>query len=104
MNPSVTSNSQPSVTATASAAAVDQTDSMPYAQIIKTSPTSQPISPHAPASSHSPSGEAPHSAPPSELDNMLGSLESDMKGHGVTVATKGLCGACAKPVVGQVRL
>ena len=25
-----------------------------------------------------------------------------MMGHGVSVATKGLCGACAKPIVGQV--
>ncbi|XP_067931001.1 leupaxin-like [Watersipora subatra] len=39
---------------------------------------------------------------PSELENMLGNLESDMRGHGVSVSTKGLCGACAKPVVGQV--
>ena len=40
----------------------------------------------------------------SELDNMLGSLESDMRGHGVSVSTKGLCGACSKPVIGQVCL
>lgn len=39
---------------------------------------------------------------PSELDHMLGSLETDMRGQGVSVSTKGLCGACAKPVVGQV--
>ena len=39
---------------------------------------------------------------PNELDSMLGSLESDMKGHGVSVSTKGLCAACSKPIVGQV--
>ena len=40
----------------------------------------------------------------SELDSMLGNLQSDMKDLGVSVDTKGLCGACMKPVVGQVRI
>uniref|UniRef100_A0A3B3ZXD7 LIM zinc-binding domain-containing protein n=1 Tax=Periophthalmus magnuspinnatus TaxID=409849 RepID=A0A3B3ZXD7_9GOBI len=41
-------------------------------------------------------------APPNKLDNMLGSLQSDLNRLGVQTVAKGVCGACKKPIVGQV--
>lgn len=38
-----------------------------------------------------------------KLDNMLGSLQSDLHKLGVKTVAKGVCGACSKPIVGQVR-
>ena len=38
-----------------------------------------------------------------KLDNMLGSLQSDLNKLGVQTVAKGVCGACSKPIVGQVR-
>lgn len=38
-----------------------------------------------------------------KLDNMLGSLQSDLHKLGVQTVAKGVCGACCKPIVGQVR-
>jgi len=35
---------------------------------------------------------------------MLGDLETDMSKHGVNTQSKGICGACNQPVVGQVKL
>lgn len=58
-----------------------------YALVNK--PSSQPTTPKT--SNHS------------ELDNMLGSLDANMRDQGVTVSTQGVCGACSKPVIGQVR-
>lgn len=37
-----------------------------------------------------------------DLDSMIGDLESDMNRHGVDTTTKGDCGACGRPIVGQV--
>ncbi|KAL7828515.1 hypothetical protein SRHO_G00321490 [Serrasalmus rhombeus] len=37
-----------------------------------------------------------------KLDNMLGSLQSDLHKLGVQTVAKGVCGACCKPIVGQV--
>ncbi|TRY60566.1 hypothetical protein DNTS_026977 [Danionella cerebrum] len=37
-----------------------------------------------------------------KLDNMLGSLQSDLHKLGVQTVAKGVCGACSKPIVGQV--
>ncbi|XP_061116317.1 histone-lysine N-methyltransferase 2D isoform X2 [Conger conger] len=37
-----------------------------------------------------------------KLDNMLGSLQSDLNRLGVQTVAKGVCGACNKPIVGQV--
>ncbi|XP_028852746.1 uncharacterized protein pxnb isoform X2 [Denticeps clupeoides] len=37
-----------------------------------------------------------------KLDNMLGSLQSDLNRLGVQTVAKGVCGACSKPIVGQV--
>ncbi|XP_047447075.1 uncharacterized protein pxnb [Mugil cephalus] len=37
-----------------------------------------------------------------KLDNMLGSLKSDLNKLGVQTVPKGMCGACCKPIVGQV--
>ncbi|XP_018608257.1 paxillin [Scleropages formosus] len=45
------------------------------------------------------------SAPPKQvnkLDNMLGSLQSDLNRLGVQTMAKGVCGACKKPIAGQV--
>lgn len=39
-----------------------------------------------------------------KLDNMLGSLQSDLNRLGVQTVAKGVCGACRKPIVGQVRV
>ncbi|TTP43320.1 eIF-2-alpha kinase activator GCN1 [Bagarius yarrelli] len=37
-----------------------------------------------------------------KLDNMLGSLQSDLHKLGVKTVAKGVCGACCKPIIGQV--
>lgn len=44
-------------------------------------------------------GGAPYSG---ELESMLGDIQSDLSKQGVTTKTKGLCGACNQPVIGQV--
>ncbi|XP_055024341.2 paxillin isoform X2 [Misgurnus anguillicaudatus] len=46
-------------------------------------------------------GKAPHTQV-NKLDNMLGSLQSDLHKLGVQTVAKGVCGACCKPIVGQV--
>ncbi|XP_062418442.1 paxillin-like isoform X1 [Pungitius pungitius] len=46
------------------------------------------------------SGGAPTQV--NKLDNMLGSLQSDLNKLGVQTVAKGVCGACCKPIVGQV--
>ena len=38
----------------------------------------------------------------SQLDSMLGSLQSDMSRQGVSTTKKGMCAACNKPIIGQV--
>jgi paxillin len=38
----------------------------------------------------------------SQLDSMLGSLQSDMTRQGVSTVKKGTCAACNKPIIGQV--
>ncbi|XP_056293345.1 paxillin-like [Pseudoliparis swirei] len=48
----------------------------------------------------SPSGAPKPGA--NKLDNMLGSLQSDLQRLGVQTVAKGVCGACRKPIVGQV--
>ncbi|XP_075710100.1 paxillin [Rhinoderma darwinii] len=54
-------------------------------------------------------GKTVNSSPPSstpkpgsQLDNMLGSLQSDLNKLGVATVAKGVCGACKKPIAGQV--
>ncbi|XP_076005853.1 paxillin-like [Genypterus blacodes] len=50
-------------------------------------------------------GKVSTSSPPkpaNKLDNMLGSLQSDLNRLGVQTVAKGVCGACKKPIVGQV--
>ncbi|XP_051526956.1 paxillin a isoform X2 [Myxocyprinus asiaticus] len=37
-----------------------------------------------------------------KLDNMLGNLQSDLNRLGVQTVAKGVCGACKKPIAGQV--
>ncbi|XP_076108078.1 leupaxin-like isoform X3 [Mytilus galloprovincialis] len=37
-----------------------------------------------------------------ELESMLGDIQSKLSEQGVTTKTKGLCGACNQPVIGQV--
>ncbi|XP_017212888.1 uncharacterized protein pxnb isoform X5 [Danio rerio] len=46
-------------------------------------------------------GKGPHGQA-NKLDNMLGSLQSDLHKLGVQTVAKGVCGACSKPIVGQV--
>lgn len=48
-------------------------------------------------------GKGPHGQV-NKLDNMLGSLQSDLHKLGVQTVAKGVCGACCKPIVGQVRV
>lgn len=50
----------------------------------------------------SPPSSAPK--PGSQLDNMLGSLQSDLNKLGVATVAKGVCGACKKPIAGQVSI
>ncbi|XP_029881918.1 paxillin isoform X3 [Aquila chrysaetos chrysaetos] len=67
-----------------------------------------PLGPPAPekfmaqgkAGSSSPPSTA--SKPGSQLDTMLGSLQSDLNKLGVATVAKGVCGACKKPIAGQV--
>ncbi|XP_026574394.1 paxillin [Pseudonaja textilis] len=50
-------------------------------------------------------GSYPPTTPPkpgSQLDSMLGSLQSDLNKLGVATVAKGVCGACKKPIAGQV--
>ncbi|CAL8402709.1 unnamed protein product [Arctogadus glacialis] len=50
-------------------------------------------------------GKSSPTGPPKQankLDNMLGSLQSDLNRLGVQTVAKGVCGACKKPIVGQV--
>ncbi|XP_028261408.1 paxillin-like isoform X2 [Parambassis ranga] len=50
-------------------------------------------------------GKTSVTAPPkpaNKLDNMLGSLQSDLNKLGVQTVAKGVCGACKKPIAGQV--
>ncbi|XP_070807105.1 LOW QUALITY PROTEIN: paxillin [Pituophis catenifer annectens] len=50
-------------------------------------------------------GSYPSTTPPkpgSQLDSMLGSLQSDLNKLGVATVAKGVCGACKKPIAGQV--
>ncbi|XP_063330565.1 paxillin-like [Pelmatolapia mariae] len=53
---------------------------------------------------HSPGKTSPSPAPKAanKLDNMLGSLQSDLNKLGVQTVAKGVCGACKKPIAGQV--
>uniref|UniRef100_A0A8C8ASZ2 Paxillin n=1 Tax=Otus sunia TaxID=257818 RepID=A0A8C8ASZ2_9STRI len=51
------------------------------------------------AGSSSPPSTA--SKPGSQLDTMLGSLQSDLNKLGVATVAKGVCGACKKPIAGQ---
>ncbi|XP_030586317.1 paxillin-like [Archocentrus centrarchus] len=45
---------------------------------------------------------SPAPKPANKLDNMLGSLQSDLNKLGVQTVAKGVCGACKKPIAGQV--
>ncbi|XP_061162796.1 paxillin-like isoform X1 [Saccostrea echinata] len=68
------------------------------------SPSSEP--PYAKPQKRNPSQSSAPSTPVApqreELDSMLGNLHEDMKSQGVTTKTKGVCGACNQPVIGQV--
>ncbi|XP_048582547.1 leupaxin isoform X2 [Nematostella vectensis] len=56
-----------------------------------------------PQKQKTPSGSAaPSVGKVSQLDNMLGSLQSDMTRQGVSTTKKGMCAACNKPIIGQV--
>ncbi|XP_074868418.1 paxillin isoform X2 [Carettochelys insculpta] len=97
-----------------------QTDEDPFfppMQVIPTPPLVRHTSPLAARPPLAPSthekfmtqgktgGSSPPSAPPkpgSQLDSMLGSLQSDLNKLGVATVAKGVCGACKKPIAGQV--
>lgn len=68
------------------------------------SPSSEP--PYAKPQKRTPSQSSAPSTPAApqreELESMLGNLHEDMKSQGVTTKTKGVCGACNQPVIGQV--
>lgn len=65
------------------------------------SPSNEPSYARPQKSRNASQSNVPHHG---ELESMLGDLQSDMTKQGVTTKTKGLCGACNKPVVGQVSL
>ncbi|KAI3370312.1 hypothetical protein L3Q82_025083 [Scortum barcoo] len=68
------------------------------------SPPPKPVTPPPPPKIQS-QGKTSPSGPPkpaNKLDNMLGSLQSDLNRLGVQTVAKGVCGACKKPIVGQV--
>ncbi|NXC45918.1 PAXI protein, partial [Penelope pileata] len=52
------------------------------------------------AGSSSPPSTTPR--PDSQLDTMLGTLQFDLNKLGVATVAKGVCGACKKPIAGQV--
>ncbi|XP_068269061.1 paxillin isoform X2 [Nyctibius grandis] len=64
-------------------------------------PTPEKFMAQGKAGSSSPPSTA--SKPGSQLDTMLGSLQSDLNKLGVATVAKGVCGACKKPIAGQVR-
>ncbi|XP_074777043.1 paxillin isoform X1 [Athene noctua] len=63
-------------------------------------PTPEKFMAQGKAGSSSPPSTA--SKPGSQLDTMLGSLQSDLNKLGVATVAKGVCGACKKPIAGQV--
>uniref|UniRef100_A0A5F8HA57 Paxillin n=1 Tax=Monodelphis domestica TaxID=13616 RepID=A0A5F8HA57_MONDO len=62
--------------------------------------TERPFMAQGKVGSSSPPGGPPK--PGSQLDSMLGSLQSDLNKLGVATVAKGVCGACKKPIAGQV--
>ncbi|XP_077995612.1 paxillin-like [Glandiceps talaboti] len=73
------------------------TSDVPYSQ-----PQKQPRPQAAPAASVATSTPAPAAPRGSQLDSMLGHLQTDMHRHGVQTVPKGHCAACNKPIVGQL--
>uniref|UniRef100_A0A2K5XEU7 Paxillin n=1 Tax=Mandrillus leucophaeus TaxID=9568 RepID=A0A2K5XEU7_MANLE len=68
------------------------------------SPDQPPLSPQFMAQGKTGSSSPPGGPlkPGSQLDSMLGSLQSDLNKLGVATVAKGVCGACKKPIAGQV--
>ncbi|UYV68473.1 TGFB1I1 [Cordylochernes scorpioides] len=64
---------------------------MGYLWLAQMNDTATYAKPHAPAAQMA----------SSQLDSMLGSLQSDMSKQGVSTTAKGHCAACNKPIVGQ---
>ncbi|KAM4858130.1 paxillin isoform X4 [Urocitellus parryii] len=79
---------------------------LPHAMVTGTANTTERISTsgqfmaQGKTGSSSPPGGPPK--PGSQLDSMLGSLQSDLNKLGVATVAKGVCGACKKPIAGQV--
>ncbi|XP_028302068.1 paxillin a isoform X2 [Gouania willdenowi] len=61
-----------------------------------------PISPQMQIQSQGKTSPTAPIKPANKLDNMLGSLQSDLNRLGVQTVAKGVCGACKKPIAGQV--
>ncbi|XP_041079017.1 paxillin-like [Polyodon spathula] len=64
----------------------------------------QTLDPNIMAQGKGGGGSPPAGAPKAgnKLDSMLGSLQSDLNRLGVQTVAKGVCGACNKPIAGQV--
>ncbi|XP_025089653.1 leupaxin-like isoform X1 [Pomacea canaliculata] len=70
-----------------------------YAKPVK----SRSLSSQSPTSPPSSNPMSPvQTTPASNLDTMLGDLQSDLNRQGVNIKKKGVCAACNKPIVGQV--
>ncbi|XP_032803042.2 paxillin isoform X5 [Petromyzon marinus] len=82
---------------------------IPKRQVAPPQPAPQPApqrEPQDPQPAATPPQKPPLPALPQQgsrqLDNMLGSLQSDLNRQGVPIVAKGVCAACRKPIVGQV--
>nr|XP_045362321.1 paxillin isoform X3 [Camelus bactrianus] len=97
---------RPEGTAEAAAKAGREQPELPQAVVVDTPSTTERISTsgqfmaQGKTGSSSPPGGPPK--PGSQLDSMLGSLQSDLNKLGVATVAKGVCGACKKPIAGQV--
>ncbi|XP_045647533.1 paxillin isoform X4 [Ursus americanus] len=97
---------RPEGTTEAAAEAKREQPELPPAVVMDTPNTTERISTsgqfmaQGKTGSSSPPGGPPK--PGSQLDSMLGSLQSDLNKLGVATVAKGVCGACKKPIAGQV--
>lgn len=75
---------------------------LPHAVVVLTGPFSLSLQFMTQGKTGSSSPPGGPSKPGSQLDSMLGSLQSDLNKLGVATVAKGVCGACKKPIAGQV--
>lgn len=72
----------------------------PYAKPDKS--RSKPTSPSEPTTTAAPTAQTAKISSGVDLDSMLGQLNTDLSKQGIVAASKGLCAACKKPVMGEV--